>query len=53
MRLGGTPATWIVSSSEYDTFWAEVRRLPHRQGQAIALFYVAVLLVLVPCFCDT
>lgn len=27
-------------SEESETFWAEVRRLPRRQAQSIALFYV-------------
>ncbi len=39
-RLTATPTTLMAPSSEYDAFWDEVRRLPSRQAQAIALRYV-------------
>ena len=31
--------TLQTPTPEYDEFWAEVRRLPLRQAQAIALYY--------------
>lgn len=39
-RLTTAPTTLVAPDSEYDAFWAEVRRLPSRQAQAIALRYV-------------
>lgn len=40
VRLGGRRAEPAAMSEESETFWAEVRRLPRRQAQSIALFYV-------------
>jgi RNA polymerase sigma factor (sigma-70 family) len=40
LRLGGRRQEPYVMSENAATFWAEVRRLPRRQAQAIALFYV-------------
>jgi RNA polymerase sigma-70 factor (ECF subfamily) len=39
VRLAVAPVTLAAPAAEYDMFWAEVRRLPHRQAQAIALHY--------------
>lgn len=39
LRLTRAPATSTLSA-ENQTFWREVRRLPERQAQAVALFYV-------------
>ena len=39
-RLGAQPPVGEPLPEEYEAFWAEVRRLPRRQAQAIALQYV-------------
>ncbi len=40
MRLTTVSTTHTRPPTEYDAFWAEVRKLPLRQKQAIALFYL-------------
>lgn len=40
LRLGARPQRSIELSPDPDAFWAEVRRLPRRQAQAVALAYV-------------
>ena len=41
VRLGGHRSETVSTLSEdAEAFWAEVRRLPKRQAQSIALFYV-------------
>ena len=40
LRLSPIPAALQPPTAEQDAFWAEVRRLPRRQSQAIALRYV-------------
>jgi RNA polymerase sigma factor (sigma-70 family) len=41
VRLGGRRAEAVGPLSEdTEAFWAEVRRLPRRQAQSIALFYI-------------
>lgn len=45
LRLRPDMTMGVAQGSEYEAFWAEVRRLPRRQGQAIALFYVEDLSV--------
>ena len=39
-RLGAQRPVGEPLPEEYEAFWAEVRRLPRRQAQAIALQYV-------------
>jgi DNA-directed RNA polymerase specialized sigma24 family protein len=39
-RLGARPQRVVELAPEPDAFWAEVRRLPRRQAQAVALAYV-------------
>jgi RNA polymerase sigma factor (sigma-70 family) len=39
LRLGSRPQTWTLDPVS-DGFWDEVRRLPRRQAQAVALRYV-------------
>jgi RNA polymerase sigma-70 factor (ECF subfamily) len=40
LRLGRPPITMMQPSSESDEFWREVRKLPSRQAEVIALHYV-------------
>jgi RNA polymerase sigma-70 factor (ECF subfamily) len=40
VRLGGRRPTQAPISESGETFWSEVRRLPRRQAQSVALFYV-------------
>ena len=40
LRLGARPQRVVELAPEPDLFWAEVRRLPPRQAQAVALAYV-------------
>jgi RNA polymerase sigma-70 factor, ECF subfamily len=40
LRLTPSTASFDVSVAEHDGFWGEVRRLPDRQAQAIALRYI-------------
>jgi RNA polymerase sigma factor (sigma-70 family) len=40
LRLGARPQRVVELAPEPDAFWAEVRRLPRRQAQAVALAYV-------------
>jgi RNA polymerase sigma factor (sigma-70 family) len=40
VRLGARRETPITTDADSDIFWAEVRRLPARQAQCIALAYV-------------
>jgi RNA polymerase sigma-70 factor (ECF subfamily) len=40
LRLGGRRQEPATLSEDTETFWAEVRRLPRRQAQSVALFYV-------------
>jgi RNA polymerase sigma factor (sigma-70 family) len=40
LRLGARPQRVVDLAPEPDAFWAEVRRLPRRQAQAIALAYI-------------
>lgn len=46
LRIGGRREPVAQLDQEHETFWAEVRRLPKRQAQAIALYYVYDLSVL-------
>ena len=39
LRLGGPSVTMMEPSYESDEFWREVRRLPSRQAEVIALHY--------------
>jgi RNA polymerase sigma-70 factor, ECF subfamily len=39
-RLAGRPATTVELEPDDDWFWAEVRNLPERQAQAVALYYL-------------
>lgn len=39
-RLAGRPARDVELEPQDDRFWAEVRKLPERQAQAVALFYL-------------
>jgi len=39
LRLGGPSVTMMEPSFESDEFWREVRRLPSRQSEVIALHY--------------
>jgi RNA polymerase sigma factor (sigma-70 family) len=39
LRLGSGP-TWHLEETRDDAFWDEVRRLPRRQAQAVALRYI-------------
>ena len=39
-RLGARPQRTVELAPEPDAFWAEVRGLPRRQAQAVALAYV-------------
>jgi RNA polymerase sigma-70 factor (ECF subfamily) len=45
LRLGTRRGDGPVLAEEHERFWAEVRRLPHRQAQAIALYYIYDLAV--------
>ena len=45
LRLGTRRGDAPVLAEEHERFWAEVRRLPHRQAQAIALYYIYDLAV--------
>jgi RNA polymerase sigma-70 factor (ECF subfamily) len=45
LRLGARRGDGPVMAEEHERFWAEVRRLPHRQRQVIALFYIYDLAV--------
>ena len=40
LRLGSRQTDVEPIAAEHETFWAEVRRLPHRQAQVIALHYI-------------
>jgi RNA polymerase sigma-70 factor (ECF subfamily) len=40
LKLSPVPATFQPPTAEHDAFWAEVRLLPRRQSQVIALRYV-------------
>ena len=40
LRLGARPQRVVELAPDPDAFWAEVRRLPRRQAQAVALAYV-------------
>ena len=40
VRLGARRETPVTSGAESEAFWSEVRRLPARQAQCIALAYV-------------
>lgn len=40
LRLGARRQTPVAAPPEPDTFWPEVRRLPRRQAQSVALTYV-------------
>jgi RNA polymerase sigma factor (sigma-70 family) len=40
VRLGSRRNLPVPAPLEHETFWAEVRRLPRRQAQSIALHYV-------------
>lgn len=40
LRLGARPQRTVELAPEPDAFWAEVRGLPRRQAQAVALAYV-------------
>ena len=40
VRLGGRRDTPSSLSEPSETFWSEVRRLPRRQAQSVALFYI-------------
>ena len=40
VRLGARRAPAEAMPAEYEEFWAEVRRLPRRQAQAVALHYI-------------
>jgi len=40
LRLGRPSASWDVSDTDHQAFWSEVRRLPRRQAQVIALRYI-------------
>ena len=40
LRLGGRRQEQATLSEDTETFWTEVRRLPRRQAQSVALFYV-------------
>lgn len=40
LRLTPTAPTFQAPAAEHDAFWSEVRRLPQRQAQALALYYV-------------
>lgn len=40
LRLGSRRQEAAVLSEDTEEFWAEVRRLPKRQAQSVALFYV-------------
>jgi RNA polymerase sigma-70 factor (ECF subfamily) len=40
LRLGGRRQDVVMMSEVAESFWAEVRRLPRRQAQSIALRYV-------------
>ncbi len=39
LRMGAPPGSAPAPDAENDAFWSEVRRLPRRQAQVIALFY--------------
>jgi RNA polymerase sigma-70 factor (ECF subfamily) len=45
LRLGARRGDEPPMAEEHETFWAEVRRLPHRQAQVIALYYIYDLAV--------
>lgn len=40
LRLGARPADTVEAAPTAESFWAEVRRLPRRQEQAVALYYL-------------
>ena len=40
VRLGSRRQEPVALEVEHESFWAEVRRLPRRQAQAVALYYV-------------
>jgi RNA polymerase sigma-70 factor (ECF subfamily) len=40
LRLGGRRQSDVQLAPDDDAFWAEVRRLPRRQAQVVALHYV-------------
>ena len=39
LRHGPSAPAEQMPDSETELFWSEVRRLPHRQAQVVALFY--------------
>lgn len=45
LRLVPTSASWEATTADHEAFWREVRRLPTRQAQAIALRYIDELSV--------
>jgi RNA polymerase sigma factor (sigma-70 family) len=45
LRLGARRGDGPVLAEEHERFWVEVRRLPHRQAQVIALYYIYDLAV--------
>src|SRR3954470_23691810 len=45
LRVGSRQSGGQPTADEHERFWAEVRRLPRRQAQVIALFYVYDLAV--------
>jgi RNA polymerase sigma-70 factor (ECF subfamily) len=45
LRLGGRRQPVVELDPDHDVFWAEVRRLPRRQAQSVALFYALDLSV--------
>lgn len=45
LRLGMRRSEARPIADEYESFWAEVRRLPRRQAQVIALYYIYDLAV--------
>ena len=45
LRLGARPPVAVELEPSADAFWAEVRRLPRRQAQVVALHYVEDLSV--------
>lgn len=40
LRLSPVDVAFQPPTAEHDAFWAEVRRLPHRQSEVVALRYV-------------
>ena len=45
LRLGARPSVVVELAPSADAFWAEVRRLPRRQAQVVALHYLEDLSV--------